>query len=116
MPAGVLAQRWAEQMGQDFAIVKVSDASEHQYRFEVAKYVVKASQMATWRPEEIAQFIGAIKGVKFFAPFGCLYKLQRKIRNEIEAERPKPQPCACGCHNFNFDTEESAVLRDCRNR
>lgn len=116
MPAGLLSQRWAELMGQDFAIVKVSDAREFTYRQELAKYVVKASEMAKWPAEEIAAFIGAIRGVRFFAPFGSFYKLQASIKAQIESERPEPQPCECGCSDFVFDTEESAIKRDCRRR
>lgn len=111
---GILARRWAELIGQDFAIVKVQDAREHHYRNEVAKYVVKASEMAQWPDTEIAAFIGAIRGVKFFAPFGSLYKLQRSIKAQLEADKPPPDPCPCGCIDFLYDTEETALLRDLR--
>jgi Replication protein/Transposase zinc-binding domain len=116
MPAGILSQRWAELMGQDFAIVKVTDAREHTYRQEVAKYVVKASHMAAWPAEEIAAFIGAIKGVKFFAPFGSLYKLQRSIKTQIEMEKPIPEPCECGCDQYFYDTEKTEILRLARRK
>lgn len=114
MPAGILAQRWADLMEQDFAIVKVQDAREHQYRQEVAKYVVKASEMAKWPGVEIASFIGACKGVKFFAPFGSLYKLQRSIRAQLESEKPDAVPCDCGCGEFLYDTERTEILREAR--
>lgn len=111
---GILAHRWAELMGQDFAIVKVQDAREHEYRNEVAKYVVKASEMCKWPADEIAAFIGASRGVKFFAPFGSLYKLQKSIRAQLESEKPPPEPCPCGCLDFLYDTEATAILRDLR--
>lgn len=116
MPAGLLAQRWAEQMGQDYAIVKVKDAREHQYRAELTKYVVKASEMAQWPAEEIAALIGAVRGVRMFAPFGQFYKLQRSIRAQIQAEKPEAQPCECGCRSFYFDTETSEIWRKHRSR
>ena len=112
--AGILSQRWAELVGQDFAIVKVQDAREHEYRNEVAKYVVKASEMAKWPGSEIAAFINASRGVKFFAPFGSLYKLQRSIKDQLAQEAPPPTPCPCGCEDFVYDTEKTAILREVR--
>jgi hypothetical protein len=111
LPAGILSCRWGELVGQDFAIVKVKDARCHEYLNEVTKYVVKASEMAAWEAQEIASFINAIKGVKFFAPFGSLYKLQASIKAQIEAEKPEAQPCPCGCVDFTFDTEMSDILK-----
>ncbi len=108
---GILAQRWAELVGQEIAIVKVNDARSHTYRNEVAKYVVKANHMAQWPAEEIAAFIGAIKGVKFFAPFGSLYKLQASIKAQLEEDKPPAEPCECGCGQFYYDTEETELLR-----
>lgn len=116
IPGGILAKRWAELINQDFAIVKINDAREHEYLNEVSKYVVKASEMAAWPAEEIAQFINSIRGVRFFAPFGSLYKLQRRIKEQIAAEKPEAQPCSCGCSDFTFDSEISAVLRQERSR
>jgi hypothetical protein len=114
--AGILAKRWGELVGQEYAIVKVQDVRQKDYLNEVAKYVVKASEMAKWPAEEIAQFINAMRGVRFFAPFGSLYKLQRSIKEQIEAERPEAQACPCGCSDFMFDSEISAVLRQERSR
>ena len=111
MPAGLLARKWGELVGQDFAIVKVQDVREQSYLNEVTKYVVKASQMAKWPGEEIAAFIGAIRGVRMFAPFGSLYALQRKIKAELEALRPDAAPCDCGCGQFRFEDERSRLVR-----
>lgn len=113
---GILAKRWGELVGQDYAIVSVQDARAQEYLNEVTKYVVKASEMAAWPAEEIAQFIKSIRGVRFFAPFGSLYKLQRSIKEQIAAEKPEAQPCPCGCSDFTFDSEISAVLRQERSR
>lgn len=111
---GILSQRWGELMGQDYAIVKVQDCRRFEYLNEVTKYVVKASEMAKWPAEEIAAFIGSIKGVRMFAPFGSLYKLQRQIKRQIEAEKPEAVPCECGCGQFFYDTETSDILRRSR--
>lgn len=109
-----LSTNWGKLVGQDFAIVKVQDCRERQYLNEVTKYVVKASQMAAWPAEEIAAFIGAIRGVKFFAPFGSLYKMQAQIKAELDALKPEAKPCECGACDFIFETEESKIFHDLR--
>lgn len=114
--AGILARRWGELVGQDYAIVKVQDVRHQDYLNEVAKYVVKSSEMAAWSNEDIATFINSIRGVRFFAPFGSLYKLQRSIKAQIEAEKPEAQPCPCGCSTFFFDNEVSTIVRATRPR
>lgn len=111
LPAGILAKRWGALMGQDFAIVKIQDCRQFQYLNEVTKYVVKASEMSKWPGEEIAAFIGSVRGVRMFAPFGSLYRLQKSIKLEIARERPQAQPCECGCGEFFFDSEVSMILR-----
>jgi Replication protein len=113
---GVLSRAWGALVGQDFAIVKVQDCRERHYLNEVTKYVVKASQMAAWPAEEIAAFIGAVRGVKFFAPFGNLYKMQRQIKAELDALKPDAKPCDCGACDFIFEDEKSGAEHEIRKR
>ncbi len=81
---------------------------------EVTKYVVKGAQLVSWPPEEIAQFVHAIKGVRFFAAFGSLFKLQRRLRMELALKKPPPTPCACGCEDFAYENESMAILKELR--
>ena len=114
LDAGEIARRWGKLVGQDYAIVKVKDCRGAAYLGEVTKYVVKGAELVSWKPEEIAQFIFAIKGVKFFSTFGTLFKLRREISVELEAEKPPPPVCECGCDQFWWETEESSIIRDCK--
>ena len=114
--ASSLSIKWGQLVGQNFAIVKVQDCRQREYLNEVTKYVVKASQMAKWPAEEIAAFIGAIRGVKFFAPFGSLYKMQAQIKAELDALKPDAKPCDCGCDEFYFEDEKASCINDARRR
>lgn len=112
--AARLAIVWGQLVGQDFGIVKVKDCRGMEYLGEVTKYVVKPAELASWKPEEIAQFIHAIKGIRFFAAFGTLFAVARRIKAQIHAAKPPAQPCKCGCSSFRFDTEESAIVGEIR--
>jgi hypothetical protein len=70
--------------------------------------------MAKWAPEQIHEFVSAIRGRRFFFPFGSLFKIGREIRAEVKANKPTAQPCACGCKDFCFETEEQATINEIR--
>lgn len=112
--ASVLAITWGELVGQEFGIVKVKDARGKDYLGEITKYVVKGSQLASWKPDEIMQFINAIRGVRFFAAFGTLFKLQREIKKQLHLLRPPPVPCQCGCTDFVYESETASILHEAR--
>ncbi len=114
LDASVLAIEWGKLIGQEFGIVKVKDARGQDYLGEITKYVVKGSQLASWPAEQIGEFIHAIKGVRFFATFGTLFHLQRRIRAELDNQRPAQEPCKCGCSDFRFETEEAAIAGEIR--
>jgi hypothetical protein len=114
MDGGKLALAWAEQIGQDFAIVKVKDARQKEYLDELCKYVCKPEQMSKWRPSEIAAFILAIRKRRFFKTFGSLYDFRADVKEELRALRPEPKMCACGCGKFRFESERSSILREYR--
>ena len=100
--------------GQEFAIVKIMDCRNQDYLQEVTKYVCEGSEMAKWPPEQIHEFVAAIRGRRFFFAFGSLFKLGKEIRAELKAAKPASQPCACGCNDFIFETEEQATVNEIR--
>lgn len=112
LDAGVLAVTWGELVGQQFGIVKVKDARGKDYLGEITKYVVKGSQLASWEPDMINQFIRAIKGVRMFAAFGTLYHLQREIKKQLHLLRPPVEPCECGCSDFVYESETASILHE----
>lgn len=114
--ASQLAIEWGKLVGQEFGIVKVKDVRDCSYLGEITKYVVKPAQLAGWAPEEIAQFIRAIRGVRFFAAFGSLFHLQRKIKAHLHASRPPAEPCKCGCGDFRFESEAAVIIGEIRRR
>lgn len=114
LDAGTLAVEWGKLVGQEFGIVKVKDARGQAYLGEITKYVVKGAQLASWPAEEIAQFVRAIRGVRFFAAFGTLFHLQRKIKAKLHHDRPPAEPCECGSTVFRFETEAASVIGELR--
>lgn len=112
--ASQLAVEWGNLVGQEFGIVKVKDVREVSYLGEITKYVVKGAQLASWAPEEIAQFIRAIRGVRFFAAFGTLFHLQRKIKAHLKHNKPPTEPCKCGCSEYRYESEVAVILGELR--
>jgi len=100
-----LSKTWGRLVGQDFAIVKVKDARSKSYLQEVAKYVVKGSELAQWDGNHIADFIEAIDGVRMFGVFGDLYKLRKEIREWLDTVHNLRNVCECGCRNFRVMDE-----------
>lgn len=112
LDAGALAIEWGRLVGQEFGIVKVKDARGQSYLGEVTKYVVKGSQLAAWQPNEINEFIRAIRGVRFFAAFGSLFHLQREIKKQLHLLKPPVEPCQCGCKDFAYESETASILHE----
>lgn len=96
-----LSIAWGKLVGQDYAIVDVRDARDVDYAKEVAKYVCKPASMARWQPNEIAEFIHAVSGVRLFNVFGSLSGLRRKIAAQIATKR-QPNVCDCGCEAWKY--------------
>jgi predicted nucleic acid-binding Zn-ribbon protein len=108
-----LSRVWGKQVGQKFAIVKITDAREGSYLSEICKYVVEGSELAKWPAEQILEFVNAIKGKRFFMSFGSLRKLAPMIRAEIEANKQPSPTCECGCESFKYSdslSEEVASI------
>jgi hypothetical protein len=114
--ASELAVAWGKLCGQEFGIVKVQDARAKDYEREVAKYVVKGNELATWCSDEILQFVTAVRGVRFFFTFGSLSKLRSEIKQEIEFTKPDPFKCKCGCGAFRYEDEASEICNSLRKR
>jgi len=110
--AGELATTWARVIGQDDrAIVRVKDVRGSDYVSEVSKYVCKGSEIAAWTPEEINEFVQAVRGHRFFFQFGTLFKLARKIRAALLLEK-ETAVCDCGCSRFVWCDETTEVVRE----
>ena len=105
-----ISRVWGKIVGQNFAIVKVKDVRATDYVAEIVKYLAKGSEIASWAPEQINEFITAIRGCRFFGSFGALRELAPAIRAELLASKPPPPICECGCSQFQFGTEESEIL------
>jgi hypothetical protein len=105
-----VARRWAQIVGQRFCIVRAYDARAKDYRKEVAKYVVKSSDMASWTPRQIAMFVNSLYRTRLFVRFGTL-------RTEPAFKKPRTdRVCECGCQNFIHTTELGEVLKQTRRR
>lgn len=110
----LIARRWGELAAQDYAVVKVKDARQSDYARQVAKYVCKGSDLAGWQPEEIVEFLTAIRGRRFFFVFGSLFGRTAEIKKALNAEGGRV--CECGCHQFLYETETAATLHEIRDR
>jgi hypothetical protein len=106
----VVSQVWGKIVGQNFAIVKVKDVRGGDYVAEIVKYLAKGSEIASWEPDQINEFVTAIRGCRFFGSFGALRDLAPAIRAELLASKPPPPVCECGCSQFQFGTDESEVI------
>ena len=97
-----LAIVFGELVGQDFAIVHVSDARKGEYLHQVSKYVVKGNQMSKWCPEDVAAFVTALQGTRTFFTFGGLYKREAAFREVLAQLAANRRQCQCGCQKFKY--------------
>lgn len=105
---------WAKLVGQGFSIVKIKDCRGKSYLQEVSKYVCDGSEIAKWAPELILEFVTAVRGRRFFFPFGSLFHAGPAIRAELRAGENHGATCECGCSNFVFKDETDIVLEEAR--
>lgn len=107
-----LSEAWKKATNGFGRIVKVKDARGENYLAEVTKYCVKGVQLAAWKPEQIATFIDAFRGVRTFGVFGDLYGMRTKFREfwlQVRNSRPK---CSCGCNEAHYYTEEEYWIKE----
>lgn len=101
-----LAEDWAHQIGQDFAIVKVKSCRGDDYLHEVAKYVCKSNTLAAWSGMDIASFIDAFTGIRTFSTFGKFHKLRAQHREFLDQIHDAAILCECGCSVFRLFSED----------
>lgn len=114
LDAGEVARIWGQQVGQEFAIVKIKDVRGQDYVKEVAKYVVEGSELAKWPAEKINEFVRAVKGSRFFGAFGSLRVLAPAIRAYLLTLKPTAAVCDCGCADFVFEDEAHAIMHEAK--
>jgi hypothetical protein len=110
--AGELSKRWGQLVHHDRApaIVKLLDVRGKSYVQEVAKYLVKGSELARWQPEMILEFIRASRSTRAFTSFGTFNEYRREFRRARAANRVNSKPvCDCGCNRFEFRDREHAT-------
>jgi predicted Rdx family selenoprotein len=105
---------WGKEVGQKFAIVKVKDVRGSNYVGEVAKYLAKGSEIASWDADQINEFTRAIYRCRFFASFGALREMAPEIRRTLALSKPQPMICKCGCGQFHFGTDKSEISHAAR--
>ena len=115
---GEVSRVWGQLVGQDFAIVAVRDLrGETNYQKELAKYVCKGSDLASWPAEEIHQFIRAVYRRRFYFTFGGMFKSAQAVRKELRREAGCPVAvCDCGCADFRFQDEVARHMQTARNQ
>jgi len=109
--AAELAVKWGKLVGQEYAIVKVMDVDEISYLQEICKYVVKGSELASWTPSQILEFVTALDGTRCFGSFGKFRELQKYAAAIAACEKPDAEPCSCGCDSFIFGKDEASANR-----
>jgi hypothetical protein len=97
---------WGTLNGQDYAIVKVKEVRGDSYLREIVKYTVKGSQLAGWKPQEIAAYIDAFAGGRTFGVFGTLYKQRADWKRDVEALREEKSACECGANRWKYYTPD----------
>ncbi len=98
IPANELSIVWGKLVGQEFAVVKVLDVSDKSYVAEVCKYAVKGAELAGWKPDQILDFILAIRSVRCFTVFGKFADIRKVAKMHLRLEKPPQLPCECGCN------------------
>jgi hypothetical protein len=109
-----VSRTWAKLVGQSFSICKIKDCRNREYLQEVGKYVCEGSELASWPAEHILEFVTAVRGRRFFFPFGTLFHAGPEIRAELKALNKHDGACECGCHDFRFQDEADIVLEEAR--
>lgn len=107
-----LAVVWGKLVQQEYGIVHYDELNQSDFCKEVCKYVVKGSEMSDWHPDQMNEFVTAIRNRRFFFTFGSLWKQQREIRRTVNESTPPPAVCTCGSSDFVFRDELTEILRE----
>lgn len=107
-----VSEAWGRLNGQDFAIVKIKDCRGADYLKEVTKYAVKGSELASWKPQDIATFISTFDGVRFFGVFGSLYGKRTEWREWLRCIQDIKPVCTCGCDSWRLLSPEELLWEE----
>ena len=107
-----LAILWGKIVGQEYAIVCVKDVRKTDYLAEVTKYACKGSQLASWSPKDIADFVDAFDGVRTFGVFGELYTKRQQFREWLDELQKDLGQCECGCSNLEVLSPDEMAERE----
>jgi hypothetical protein len=100
-----LAKQWARLIDQDQSIVKVQDARGCDYLREVAKYVVKGTDLALWSTPNLIELIDALDGVHMFGTFGSLRARRAAFQAWKKEQDDREVMCLCGCSSWKILSE-----------
>ena len=108
---GKLAVTWAKLVGQDdFAIVSVRAVASEDYAQELAKYVAKPDQLATWPQDELAQYVRALKAVRAWGVWGNARQLWPVARHMAQIKSPYIWQCkVCGSTAATYERPIAGV-------
>lgn len=109
-----VSKTWGSLVGQNFAIVKIKDVSDKHYLQEICKYVVEGSELAKWEPDEINEFVQAIRGLRMFNSFGSLRTMAPEIKRELLAQKPDSPICECGHSDFIYRDDANQIYEDAK--
>jgi hypothetical protein len=112
IPIAEVKKSWANLIGQEFAIAEVYDARDEAYLQELCKYVVEASELASWPPEIIHQFVRAVRGVNCFFTFGNLRKVAKQLREQVAWSKTLKPRCGCNCDDVRYERYESIKSKE----
>jgi hypothetical protein len=102
---GAVRRTWSKLVGQEDSSCEFVRVKNSDFVQEVCKYVVEGSEMASWDAELIAEFVLAVRGKRFFTPFGNLRKAGEQIRAILRQQAGEGFTCECGSSQFRFTTE-----------
>jgi hypothetical protein len=112
IPIEVVSVIWASYVGQeDAAIVKVKDARHTDYLREVAKYVVKSSELSSWSGLDIAQVMDAFRGRRSFGVFGEAAGRRAEWKRAVAEARRERAKCECGCNTWQVEPLAHGLTR-----
>ena len=100
-----LSRQWRSITADQSYIVHVQDCRGQDYLNEVAKYVCKGSELASWEPHEIKAFCDALESQRTFGVFGELYGKRTEWKEFLDACKKERSKCDCGSNHFRYFDE-----------
>lgn len=111
IPIQEISVEWGKLVGQDFAIVHISDLRDKSYLQEVLKYVVKGSEMLKWSALDIIDFVESINRKRFFFAFGSFFKMGAMIRQELKDRKEKHIMECPSCESQKLEFHDSDFIK-----